>query len=99
MIYKIFSVFDEKAKAFLPPFFLPEKAMAVRVFSDCANDVNHQFGKHPEDYTLFELGNFDGSSGQLTPSSHGLELVVSGVQVVKPALQRELALVSKEDFV
>ncbi len=56
MKHLIFTVYDEKAKAFLTPFFLPEKGMAVRVFSDCVNSDDHQFGKHPHDYTLFCIG-------------------------------------------
>ena len=56
MKHNIFSVYDEKAQAFLPPFFLPEVGMATRIFGDCVNSDEHQFGKHPTDYTLFHLG-------------------------------------------
>lgn len=59
MIHHIFTIRDQKADAFLPPFFLPRTAMAERVFSDCINDASHQFYKHPEDFTLFTLGTFD----------------------------------------
>lgn len=56
MMQKIFTIYDSKAHAYLPPFFLPEAGMAVRVFSDCVNDKSHQFSKHPGDYTLFQIG-------------------------------------------
>jgi len=56
MKHKIFTIYDSKAKAYLTPFFLHAEAMAVRVFADCINDSDHQFGKHPEDYTLFNIG-------------------------------------------
>lgn len=59
MITRMFSVYDSKAKAFLPPFFMPVDAVAKRTFSDCANDPRHAFCMHPEDYTLFALGTFD----------------------------------------
>ncbi len=59
MQHRMFSVFDSKAAAHLPPFFFPETAMAVRVFTDCVNDDGHAFGKHPGDYTLFEFGVWD----------------------------------------
>lgn len=58
MKHRIFAVYDTKAKAFLPPFILPEVAMAKRVFEDCVNSDDHQFGKHPGDYTLFLFGEF-----------------------------------------
>lgn len=83
MKHKLFSIFDVKASAYLPPFSLPESAMAVRVFSDCVNSKDHQFGLHPGDYTLFELGTWDDSVGVLAPLPaaakivNGLEVVVS----------------------
>ncbi len=69
MIHKIFTVYDEKAKAFMPPFFLPETGMAVRVFTDCVNDPTHQFYKHPADYNLYDIGTFDDSCAKLTETS------------------------------
>ncbi len=80
MIHRIFSVFDVKAKAYLPPFVMPERGMAMRVFSDCVNSDDHQFGKHPGDYTLFELGGFDDGAGEIAAVPavkvcNGLEVV------------------------
>lgn len=64
MIYHVFSIYDEKAEAFLPPFILPKEAQALRVFSDCVNSNDHQFGANPADYTLFRLGTFDDATAQ-----------------------------------
>jgi len=64
MIYNVYSIFDSKAEAYLPPFILPKKAMALRTFSDCVNSDTHQFGANPADYTLFELGTFNDENGQ-----------------------------------
>jgi hypothetical protein len=66
MKHSIFSVFDEKAMAYLPPFVMHREEMAMRVFSDCVNDSDHAFGKHPSDYTLFCLGGFDDGTGVIT---------------------------------
>lgn len=65
MILSIFSVHDQKADAFLPPFFLPKIEMAQRVFADCCKSDSHQFGSNPQDYTLFHLGTFDDESGEI----------------------------------
>lgn len=67
MQHKIFTIYDEKAKAYLPPFFLPESAQAIRAFTNCINSSEHQFAKNPDDYTLFSLGTFDDSSAELVP--------------------------------
>lgn len=77
MIYLVYSVYDDKAKAYLPPFFLPTEGMAKRTFADAVNDHNHQFGRHPEDYTLFYLGKFDDSNAEFsteTPKGRGVGL-------------------------
>ncbi len=65
---KIYTVYDEKAGAFLPPFFVSAEGLALRAFKDCVNAPEHQFGKHPADYTLFRMGEWDDVTGdfQLT---------------------------------
>lgn len=80
MLLQIFTIFDSKASAYLPPFYLPQRGMAMRTFADCINDVEHQFSKHPEDYTLMMVGTFDDLSGiamTTAPESigNGLEFV------------------------
>lgn len=59
MLLQAFTVFDSKAEAYLPPFYMSTKGQAVRAFTDSANDPNHAFHKHPEDYTLFLVGTWD----------------------------------------
>lgn len=66
MILKVFSVRDVKAEAFLQPFFSPSVGSAMRAFSDAVNDKACPFNKHPEDYQLYELGEYDDRSGLLT---------------------------------
>lgn len=71
MKLKIFSIFDLKATAYLPPFFLPTTGMATRAFKDCCNQDGHQFAANPGDYTLFELGEFDDVKGTIeTRAAH-----------------------------
>lgn len=65
MKLSIFSVYDSKANAFIPPFVLPNEAMAKRVFADCANDPNHNFCKWSNDFNLFMIGEFDDISGTI----------------------------------
>lgn len=67
MEVKIFSIFDEKGKAFMPPFFRPHHGQAVRDFSDLVSDKSTSINKHPEDFKLYCLGVFDDVSGGLSP--------------------------------
>lgn len=85
MKFRIFAIFDAKAKAYLPPFTLPEVGQAVRTFVNCVNSPDHAFGRNPEDYTLFELGSFDVASGKLVQEE--IELIASGLQVREEKLR------------
>lgn len=64
MILSVFSIRDNAADAFIPPFFMPNEAVAVRVFVSCASDPNHQFSKFPKDYSLYMLGQWDDADGR-----------------------------------
>ena len=81
MIHKIYTIFDSKAEAFLPPFFFHQQGMALRIFTDCCNDPEHAFGKHPEDYTLFYAGKFDDDLGSIDQDK--LESIAVGISLVK----------------
>jgi len=85
MVHKIFTIFDSKAKAYLTPFFLHEVGMATRVFADCINDRTHMFGKHPEDYTLFQIGSWWDDKAKFETTipialATGIELVIESPQ-------------------
>ena len=82
MKHEIFAIFDSKAHAYLPPFIMHQKAMAIRVFSDCINDQGHQFGKNPGDYTLFHIGEFDDNKG--TVKGHINISLANGVELIIP---------------
>lgn len=75
-IQQMFAVFDDKSKAFEPPFCMSTIGLATRAFSDSVNNPESPWHRHPEDYTLFHLGEFDTSSAAVnlfeTPTSIGL---------------------------
>lgn len=64
---KIFTVHDAKASYYLQPFFGRANGEAIRSFSEAINSPDHQFAKHHADFTLFELGSYDESTGLITP--------------------------------
>lgn len=61
---KAFSIFDVKAEAYMPPFFMPTTAMAIRAFGSDVSNGASQFAKHPSDFLLYEVGGFDDSTGR-----------------------------------
>ena len=96
MLLKIFSVYDSKVGAYMQPFFMRSKGEAIRGFTEIANDGKSSISVHPEDYTLFELGEFFDDSGVLsahkTPISIGLAL-----DFVRPVVANPAAGFSRDD--
>ena len=74
MLQQMFTVYDEKAGAYIHPFFMATTGMALRVFHDSCRDSNHAFNRNPEDYTLFHIGQFDDTSGLVEPFSTPVSL-------------------------
>lgn len=65
MLLKVFSVYDVKAAAYGQPFFMPTSGGAIRSFGDTCLDQNSMLNKHPEDYSLHEIGEFDDVTGRI----------------------------------
>jgi len=64
-----FSIYDTKAEAFMPPFFMPSIGLGIRAFSDVLRDAGSPLAKHPRDYELFKVGEFDDSTGSVSTGS------------------------------
>lgn len=65
MMLLVFTVFDSAARRFLEPFCADTPEVACRMFRTLVNREGHQFNRFPEDYTLFQIGEFDGELGTL----------------------------------
>lgn len=62
-----FSLYDEKALNFSPPFFVAAEGVALRAVADLGNDLNTTVGRHPRDYVLYSVGSFDDARGVFEP--------------------------------
>lgn len=65
MILKMFSVYDSKVEAYLTPHFMRSRGEAIRAYSQASNDPQTQFAKNPADFTFFEIGEYDDSTGNV----------------------------------
>lgn len=74
MILQVFSIHDSKAAAYAPPFFMARMELALRAFNDLAADTQSQINKHPEDYTLFLIGEFDDATGALKAAGEPVQV-------------------------
>ena len=61
----ICTVKDRAADAYGRPMFVPSAGVAIRSFSDeiNRNNADNQLFNHPDDFDLYELGEFDDNSG------------------------------------
>jgi len=73
---KAYAVYDSKTQAFDKPMFMLTNGQAIRGWETAANNPESDYYKHPDDFTLFELGSYDDSTGKFdslpTPVSLGL---------------------------
>ena len=64
MKLKVYSVHDQAAEAFIQPFFMHNDGLAMRAFSDNVNSrEENNISKHPEQFALFQIGEFDDQKG------------------------------------
>lgn len=84
MKYSVFAIRDFKT-GFLQPTVDANAASAIRNFEHAVlrND-DSLFFSHPEDYSLYELGEYDTDTGLLTAKSPVVELL-SAVEVISQA--------------
>jgi len=86
MKLRVYAVYDSKIGVFARPFFMQSKGEALRAWQDVVNDPNTSFHKHPEDFTLFEIGVWEDEDARfenhVSPESMGLAL-----DYTKPKLQ------------
>jgi hypothetical protein len=63
-VEKIFAAYDLKANAYMSPFVMPTAGMAIRAFEQLCRDPKTQFNQNPEDFILYELGEWDPAKGK-----------------------------------
>lgn len=82
MNIKVFSLYDIKAKVFQTPFFMQNQGTALRAFSDLVNDERSFVNKHPEDYQLYHVGDFDDEKALFTNKTP-VDLVATASEFLK----------------
>jgi len=83
MNVNIYSIHDKAANCYSAPFFMATDAMAERAFTQAVNSTENQYGKAPEDYTLFCVGTWDDDKGLLTPAEINGK-IGNGLQYLSP---------------
>ncbi|AXH76250.1 MAG: nonstructural protein [Microviridae sp.] len=62
-----YAVYDKQAEIYSPPFLEVKDGTAIRAVQDIViNNKDHVFAKHPSDFSLHRLGEFDETKGVIT---------------------------------
>ena len=78
---KVFTILDTKAESYGPPFTSHTTATGIRQFTELVNDGRHFFSKYPEDYEMFEIGEWEDEDATFHPHEVKKSLV-RGIDVV-----------------
>lgn len=62
---KMYAIYDKKLEAYMQPFFGQSNGAAIRAFGDSVKEQGSPANKHPEDYNLHFIGEFDEDVGTL----------------------------------
>lgn len=81
----ILSLFDSAANFYAAPFTVPSTAVAVRSLKAAIDGDSGDVAKHPEDFTLYKIGEFDSESGKITAFDTP-ERVVRAIDLKSPSV-------------
>lgn len=62
----LYAIYDKKACSYNTPFYCKTNGIAVRIFADLVSDTSSVVSRHPEDFELYCLGEFNEDTGETT---------------------------------
>lgn len=62
---RLYAVRDVKADAFGAPMSIATKGLALRSFSDACSRQDSDLYRYPEDYMLYEIGEYEPNTGTI----------------------------------
>lgn len=66
MLLKVFSLFDKKVGIHSIPMFFQHEGYFMRAVSEIVADPKTHVGRHPADFDMHYLGQFDDNTGQFS---------------------------------
>lgn len=86
----VFAIHDRVVESFGSPFTANTEGEAKRMFFAAASDPSTYLAKNPKDFSLYQLGSFNNSGGELVPLSPivficGLDQTVNNVKELRNA--------------
>ncbi len=87
MIVRIYGFHDKAASMFIGDtaglVLFKHDAVALRQFGDLCRQEGSIFAKHPQDFELVSLGEFDTDTGVIEPWASGPAVLATAAQVLE----------------
>lgn len=74
----IFAIRDKALGAYMQPWVAQTPGQAVRMFQDELANKEGTMNKHPDDYDLYHVGEFNQLTGQIVPFEGGAKQLATG---------------------
>ncbi len=89
----LYAIYDTACGVYTKMVFAQADGMVTREFQDLVNDAESAIGQHPEDYSIFRLGNFNDLTGLIVNEDNeclatGLEMVALSRNVKRDQLEK-----------
>jgi len=97
-VLQIFAPLDRASgPSYKLPFFSDHVGTGIRAFSDAIMNPNRDsdISRHPDDFDLYLLGDFNVHTGVITPVEGGPRLVIQGKQI---SIQNSLSSATNHDL-
>ena len=78
---RMFSAYDRKLGVYYSPFSFLHLGQALRAWETICTDGQSMMSKHPADFVLFEVGEFDDDKGELV-AHNPIRQVATALEVV-----------------
>ncbi|WNK13541.1 MAG: nonstructural protein [Microvirus sp.] len=70
MKFIVCSIYDKQSREYSQPFYTPNTATAQREFARLVKDTTTAVHAFPDDYELFQIGEFNTEDGQMHSTPH-----------------------------
>jgi hypothetical protein len=67
MLLYVYSIYDKKIEVYNTPFFFSDHISAARAFGRLQLDPQSMLYAYPDDYALYQIGEFDDQTGIVSP--------------------------------
>lgn len=87
MRLKLYAYRDSKIETFTDPFLQHTPGEAERTFRDTVANPKSKLNQHPEDFSLYYLGEYETNTGIISPLK-APEHIMQAIQVAQPKAQK-----------